>query len=182
MTARHIHPLLAAMALGAGVALALASSGASAMATPAERAAGQTPSKLPVPRFVSLRYGKVNGRAGPDGGYPIRWVYARRGLPVQVTAETEDWRRIQDPDGGSVWVHKRVLDSRRTAVVRPARDMRSGLRHKPQESARVTAWLSDGVITEITDTRPGWREVRAGRHQGWVPVTELWGGSSPTDR
>jgi SH3-like domain-containing protein len=152
------------------------------LATPAERAAGQTPSKLPVPRFVSLRYNKVNGRAGPDGNYPIRWVYERRGLPVQVTAETDNWRRIQDPEGGTVWVHKRTLDGRRTAMIRPTRDLRTGLYSKPQDGARVVAWLADGVVAEITDTRPGWREIRTGRLQGWVPLADLWGGQSPTDR
>ncbi|OYV32602.1 MAG: hypothetical protein B7Z81_12525, partial [Acidocella sp. 20-61-6] len=34
---------------------------------------------LPVPRFVSLRTGEVNFRAGPGFQYPVTWVYRRDG-------------------------------------------------------------------------------------------------------
>lgn len=139
------------------------------------RAAGETPSGQPVPRFVSLKFAKIRGRAGPDLDYPIRWEYKRKGLPVKVIAETEEWRRIQDPDGTVSWVHRRMIDGRRTAIVRPARDMRTGLRARPDSASRVVAWASDGVIVEITDERPGWREVKSGRFTGWAPVVELWG-------
>ncbi|NJR20392.1 MAG: hypothetical protein HC777_02240, partial [Hyphomonadaceae bacterium] len=87
---------------------------------PFNRAAGETPSGQPVPRFVSLKFSKIRGRAGPDLDYPIRWEYKRKGLPVQVIAETDEWRRIQDPNGTISWVHKRMIDGKRTAIVRPA--------------------------------------------------------------
>lgn len=142
---------------------------------PFNRAAGETPSGQPVPRFVSLKFGKINGRAGPDRAYPIRWVYQRKSLPVRVIAETEEWRRIQDPEGSISWVHRSQIDGRRTGIVRPARDMRVGLHVRPESSARITAWASDGVIVDITDDRPGWREIRTGRFKGWVPAAEVWG-------
>ena len=44
-------------------------------------------SGLPVPRFVSLKPGKVNVRAGPTKDNDVTWVYTRSGLPVEVTAE-----------------------------------------------------------------------------------------------
>jgi SH3-like domain-containing protein len=149
---------------------------------PFNRAAGETPSGQPVPRFVSLKFAKIRGRAGPDLSYPIRWVYQRKGLPVRVIAETEEWRRIQDPEGSISWVHRRMIDGRRTAIVRPARDMRVGMHVKPESGARVAAWASDGVIVEITDERPGWREIKSGRFKGWVPAAELWGSDNSVAR
>jgi SH3-like domain-containing protein len=142
---------------------------------PYNRAAGETPSGQPVPRFVSLKFSKINGRAGPDQGYPIRWVYERKGLPVMVIAETEEWRRIEDPSGSQSWVRKRMLDGRRTALVRPTRDMRTSLRAAPNSDSRILAYLADGVIAEILEERPGWREIKVGRYKGWAPAAELWG-------
>src|SRR5579872_316856 len=75
-----------------------------------------TPSGLPVPRYVSLKFDSVNARAGPSDDHRLLWVFHARGLPVQVIAETEEWRRICDPDGGLSWVHKRTTDGRRTAM------------------------------------------------------------------
>jgi SH3-like domain-containing protein len=157
----------------------------SALATgfpPFNRAAGETPSGQPVPRFVSLKFAKINGRAGPGLAYPIRWVYQRKGLPVRVIAETEEWRRIEDPEGSVSWVLRRMVDGKRTGIVRPARDMRVGLHVKPESSARVIAWASDGVIVDITDERQGWREIKSGRFKGWVPAAELWGAENAAVR
>ena len=75
-----------------------------------------TPSGLPVPRYVSLKFAEVNARAGPGDDSRLLWVYRAKGLPVQVVAETDEWRRICDPEGGLAWVHKRTTDGRRTVM------------------------------------------------------------------
>src|ERR1700722_13389157 len=56
-------------------------------------------SGLPLPRFTSLRTNEVNMRTGPGTRYPIEWVYIRQGIPVEVTAEYEIWRRVRDNEG-----------------------------------------------------------------------------------
>ena len=53
---------------------------------------------------------------GPGRRLPALWIYHARGLPVQVVAETTDWRRICDPDGGAAWVHRAMIDGRRTVM------------------------------------------------------------------
>ena len=69
------------------------------LAVPAAAQDAPTPSGFPVPRFVSLKAGVANGRAGPEQAHPIVWRYVRAGLPMEVIAETADWRRVRDPDG-----------------------------------------------------------------------------------
>jgi SH3-like domain-containing protein len=83
------------------------------------RAAEQagTASGLPVPRFVSLKSDKVNVRAGPTKDHDVAWVYSRAALPVEVTAEFENWRRIRDWEGAEGWVYHSLLSGRRTALV-----------------------------------------------------------------
>jgi SH3-like domain-containing protein len=168
-------------ALCASIALASATALAGGF-PPFNRAAGETPSGQPVPRFVSLKFSTIRGRAGPDLSYPIRWEYKRKGLPVRVIAETEEWRRIQDPEGAISWVHRRMIDGRRTGIVRPARDMRVALHVRPDSATRITAYASDGVIVEITDERQGWRQIKSGRFTGWVPAAELWGAENAATR
>ena len=92
-----------------------------ALAAPRRRRAGVTgsvtASGLPVPRFVSLKADKVNMHIGPAKTYEVRWVYQRAGLPVEITAEFENWRRIRDSDGAEGWVYHSLLSGRRTGVV-----------------------------------------------------------------
>ena len=79
-----------------------------------------TASGLPVPRFVSLKSDKVNVRAGPTKDHDVAWVYSRAALPVEVTAEFENWRRIRDWEGAEGWVYHSLLSGRRTALVAAA--------------------------------------------------------------
>src|SRR5687768_4394476 len=74
-------------------------------------------SGLPVPRYVSLKADKVNMHIGPAKHYETKWVYQRAGLPVEITAEFENWRRIRDSDGTEGWVYHSLLSGRRTGVV-----------------------------------------------------------------
>src|SRR6185437_12015887 len=92
-----------------------------AVAPVAVRAAGDMGvgqvSGLPIPRFVSLKSDKVNVRGGPNRDQEVRWVYTRAGMPVEITAEFENWRRIRDWEGSEGWVYHSLLSGKRTAVV-----------------------------------------------------------------
>ena len=76
-------------------------------------------SGLPVPRFVSLKPDRVNVRGGPTRDHDVTFVYTRAGLPVEITAESDNWRRIRDWEGSEGWVYHSLLSGRRTAVVAP---------------------------------------------------------------
>ena len=76
-----------------------------------------TTSGLPVPRFVSLKSDHVNVRGGPTKDNDVSWIYTKSGLPVEITAEFENWRRIRDSEGSEGWVYHSLLSGKRTAVV-----------------------------------------------------------------
>ena len=66
-------------------------------------------SGLPVPRFVSLKAEKVNVRRGPSSDHPVAWVFQRKGLPVEIVAEFENWRRVRDSEGEEGWILQACL-------------------------------------------------------------------------
>jgi hypothetical protein len=49
--------------------------------------------KLPLPRFASLKTDRVNLREGPSKDHATKWVYQRAGLPVEITAEQKGRER-----------------------------------------------------------------------------------------
>jgi len=155
----------AALALTAALALATG-----AVAAASER---QTPSGMPVPRYVSLKFDKVNARAGPGDDYRLLWVYRVRGLPLQVVAETAEWRRVCDPEGSLAWVHKRTTDGRRMTM--NTHETSITLLQKPKDGARPAAYLNPRALAALDRCRKGWCRVRADHASGWVRAGELWG-------
>ena len=79
----------------------------------------ETPSGLPLPRFVSLKADKVHVRQGPGTDHKIAWVFQQAGLPVEVIQEFETWRRVRDSEGATGWVFHAMLSGRRTVVILP---------------------------------------------------------------
>jgi SH3-like domain-containing protein len=128
-------------------------------------------SGLPVPRYSSLRYDEVNGRAGPSRDYPVQWTYERAGLPVIIVRESQDWRKIRDPMGDEVWVNKSQLAGERTVITVEASAIRRAADSKSEHVARFEA----GAILQLAECRSAWCRVEAEGRKGWVLRSELWG-------
>ena len=127
---------------------------------------------LRVPRFVSMNSSKVNVRAGPGTRYPIKWVFQRKTLPVQIIAESDTWRKIRDFEGIEGWVHQRMLSGRRRAVVTGAIQQ---LKREPQETAKTVALLEPGVILRLEKCSGAWCLVEGGSYEGWIGRQNIWG-------
>jgi SH3-like domain-containing protein len=126
-----------------------------------------------VPRWVSLKHGEVMGRKGPGKDYPAQWVYRAQGLPVQVVAETEEWRRICDPEGGAAWVHRSEIDGRRTIMARAGEA--TPIRRSPNETAPVAGLLNARALARLDRCKGEWCKVKVGPVTGWLAADAMWG-------
>lgn len=129
-------------------------------------------SGLPLPRFVTTRSDSVNVRSGPGERYPVQWVLQRKGIPVEITAEYENWRKIRDWEGTEGWVHQALLSGRRQVVVYPADAV---LRRRPDAIATPLARLQKGLIGRVIGCEAEWCELTFGEAGGWVSKEFLWG-------
>ncbi|KAA8607596.1 aspartyl-trna synthetase [Salipiger aestuarii] len=152
------------------VALSLVATLVSGAATGAEERGPVT--SLPVPRFVSLKTSEANVRRGPSLTHRIDWVFLRRDMPLEITAEHGHWRRVRDADGAGGWVHYSLLSGVRTVLVE--KDMLD-LHSRASEDTPVTAKLALGVVAELGDCTVSWCELSAGGYSGWAPKTAVWG-------
>lgn len=159
----------ASVAILLAAAFVLSPLGAAVDAADARR----TPSGLPVPRYVTLKFGSVNARSGPGDDYSALWVYKVRGLPVQVIAESSEWRRICDPDRGVAWVHMRTTDGRRNVMraAPSALPVQSG----PRAEARTVALLQPRALAALQRCESGWCRIKADGVTGWVRAAGVWG-------
>ena len=133
-------------------------------------------SGLPVPRFVSLKADRVNVRSGPNKDQEVRWVYTRAGMPVEITAEFENWRRIRDWEGAEGWVYHSLLSGKRTAVVVPAlKTDLVPLYESPDVEATEVARLQSGVLGTLKSCNGTWCQFAGKNFDGWIRQERLWG-------
>lgn len=129
-------------------------------------------SGYPVPRFVTLAKDTVNVRTGPDRKYPITWVFKRKGLPLKVVAEYENWRKFIDSEGGSGWIWGPLLSSKRTGLITADRQV---LLKRPQEDSSVAAIAEAGVIGHLMTCEKEWCRLNINGIKGWVRQNHIWG-------
>jgi SH3-like domain-containing protein len=133
-------------------------------------------SGLPVPRYVSLKSDHVNVRAGPTKDNDVAWVFTRSGLPVEITAEFENWRRVRDSEGAEGWVYHSLLSGRRTAVITmKSKDDFASLHESADAASAVTARLQAGVVAQVKRCVAGWCHVAGNGFDGWIEQQRLWG-------
>ncbi|MDE1901338.1 MAG: hypothetical protein KGI37_06825 [Alphaproteobacteria bacterium] len=164
----------------------------------AARADDDAGSHLPLPRFAALRSAEVNMRTGPGTRYPIEWVYTRRGLPVEVIAEYDVWRRVRDSEGAEGWINRIELTGKRAAIVTgdaptapppapgtadsnanattpasapPTKD----LHDDADDSSAVVAHVQAGAIGDLISCAPVWCKLKFGDVKGYMRKSDLWG-------
>lgn len=138
-----------------------------------EAPAGQTgPSGLPLPRFVSLDADEANLRSGPGRQYPVLWLYLRSGIPLEITAEFDTWRRVRDMSGAEGWMHASLLSGRRRAIVL---ERMAEFLDRPAAGSRTLARAEPGVVFDLLRCRPDWCEARIAGRKAWVRRDAFWG-------
>ena len=131
---------------------------------------------LPVPRYVSLKSDRVNLREGPSKDHRTSWVFQRAGLPVEITAEFETWRKVRDSEGSEGWVLHSLLSGRRTALIAPWKKAEVlPLFAKADTASEQVAKLQTGVIANVKQCSGKWCRVFGEGFDGFIEQANLWG-------
>jgi SH3-like domain-containing protein len=133
-------------------------------------------SGLPLPRYVSLKSDRVNLREGPSKDHRTTWVFLRAGLPVEITAEFDIWRKVRDSEGSEGWVLHSLLSGRRTALVMPwKKGVDATLHEQPNAQSASVAILQPNVIANVRSCDGSWCRVFGEGFKGYISQADLWG-------
>lgn len=167
--------LLCVVFLGVAFILSIPAGQAEAQAADSVK---RGPSGLPLPRFVSLKSGRVNMRIGPGVNYAVDWMYLKPGLPMEIVQEYDNWRRVRDADGAEGWINQALLSGRRTGIAAPwfqGKQATIPLYARAEEGARRVAEIEPGALGEVELCNGTWCRMSFDGHQGWISQASVWG-------
>lgn len=127
---------------------------------------------LPLPRFASLKDDEVFVRAGPGQRYPIKFVYQRDLLPIEIIGEFGGWRKVRDARGGQGWVYNALVSGQRSVIVQKPQVL---VHRKDKKSSPAVAELAQGVIAQLDTCEDDFCKVKGQGFEGWVEREALWG-------
>ena len=155
-------------------------------------AAARGASGLPLPRYVSLKSKRVNMRVGPGTEYQVEWLYLKRGLPMEIIQEFDNWRKVRDPEGNEGWILHSLLSGSRTVIVAPwendagengasendgkrKTDRMIEMHQAATLNSALVARIEPGVVATVEKCVGGWCRIEAGEAKGFVRQNLLWG-------
>ena len=122
--------------------------------------------------FLSLKNNEVNLRQGPSFEYPIKFIYKKKYLPIEVLDESETWRKIRDFENNSGWIHTSQLSKKKTAI---CIKNNSVIYKKPTIFSKPIAKLEIGRLVLIKRCKVKWCKIASGDFSGWIYKNSLWG-------
>ena len=121
--------------------------------------------------FLMLKNNKVNVRYGPSFDYPIKYVYKKIYLPVQVIDRKENFRRIIDFKKNSGWIHISQLKPTNSFIILENKI----LFKKPTKFSKPIAKLEKGRLLLVKKCKYNWCKVETEKYVGWLETKNIWG-------
>ena len=122
--------------------------------------------------FLSLKNNEVYVRVGPSKEYPIKFIYKKKYLPLEVLDKSETWRKIKDFENNSGWIHISQLSKKKSAI---NTKNNSVLYKKSTIYSKPIAKLEIGRLVLIEKCKVKWCKITTGVFKGWVFKSSLWG-------
>ena len=122
--------------------------------------------------FLSLKNNEVYVRVGPSKEYPIKFIYKKKYLPLEVLDKSETWRKIKDFENNSGWIHISQLSKKKSAI---NTKNNSVLYKKSTIYSKPIARLEVGRLVLIKKCKEKWCKITSGGFKGWVFESSLWG-------
>ena len=122
-------------------------------------------------KFLMLKNNKVNVRYGPSFDYPIKYIYKKIKLPVQIIDKKENFRRIIDHKKNSGWIHISQLRKSKSLIVTSQKI----LFKKPTKYSKPLARLDVGRLLLIKKCEKNWCNIETENFSGWMDKTNIWG-------
>jgi len=122
--------------------------------------------------FLSLKNNEVNLRQGPSFEYPIKFIYKKKFLPIEVLDKSETWIKIKDFENNSGWIHISQVSKKKSAI---NIKNNSVLYKKPTIYSKPIARLEIGRLILIKKCKVKWCKITSGGYGGWIFKNSLWG-------
>ena len=121
--------------------------------------------------FLTLRNDKVNLRLGPAFNYPIKIIYKKKYLPVSIKDKSDNFRKIQDHENNSGWIHISQLSKKKSGIAIQDKV----LYKKPTIYSKPLANIKTGRLLLISKCKLDWCKIKTDKYSGWVKKGNLWG-------
>ena len=121
--------------------------------------------------YLILKNNEVNVRYGPGFDYPIKYVYKKKNLPINVIDKKENFRRIIDFKKNNGWIHVSQLKKGKSLILLKDQILFS----KPTRYSKPIIKIVKGRLLLVKKCKKKWCKVKTEDYLGWIVTNNIWG-------
>ena len=121
--------------------------------------------------YLMLKNNTVNVRYGPSFEYPIKYIYKKKFLPLQVIDKKENFRKVIDHMKNSGWIHISQLKKSESVVIIEEQILFS----KPSKYSKPIAKIEKGRLLVLKKCKKNWCKINSDNYSGWMEISNVWG-------
>ena len=121
--------------------------------------------------FLMLKNNKVNVRYGPGFDYPIKFIYKKNKLPLQVIDRKENFRKIIDHKKNSGWIHISQLRKTNSLIVLEDKIVFN----KNTKFSKPLFKVAKGRLVILKECINSWCKIKSNNYSGWIQTKNSWG-------
>ncbi len=121
--------------------------------------------------YLMLKNNTVNVRYGPSFEYPIKYIYKKKFLPLQVIDKKENFRKVIDHLKNSGWIHISQLKKSQSVVIIEEQILFS----KPSKYSKPIAKMEKGRLLVLKKCKKNWCKIKSDNYSGWIEISNVWG-------
>ncbi|WCR57611.1 MAG: hypothetical protein PG980_000083 [Wolbachia endosymbiont of Ctenocephalides felis wCfeJ] len=110
-------------------------------------------------------------RTGPGFHYPIKWIYTCRNLPLKVTEEFENWKKVCDIEEDCGWIKSSLLSGKRYAMIK---EDTYGYQKQSTDS-KVTMKIDKSILMKIEKCSEKWCLLSSPKRKAWLQKEHIYG-------
>ena len=122
-------------------------------------------------KFFSTKFNEVNVRNGPGKNYYVIGKHLKKGLPILVTGEFDNWKKIVNYLGKEGWIANSQLSKDRYGIT----NKEIFLRSFPKLESKSLFIIEKNVNFKISSCRRNWCKTDISNLSGWIKKEDFWG-------
>ena len=123
-------------------------------------------------KFFSTKFNEVNIRNGPGINYFIIGKHLKKGLPLLVVGEFDNWKRIVNFLGVEGWVANSQISKKRYGITIVKE---SEIKSFPKKNSKVLMILGEKINFPIQKCSNDWCKIKYNNKTGWIEKKNFWG-------
>jgi SH3-like domain-containing protein len=155
--------------------------------------------KQEIPRFVSIKSNEATLRSGASKNAAVLSIFIKKNEPIEIIAESENWRKIRDFEGEEGWIHSSLLSGKRYVVVSVDKNITSTaetkstknnstqtqdnknakdfieLKSDKADTSNTKAKLYNGLRCKLLKIDDQYCKIECNQISGWIKKQFLWG-------